>query len=223
MKLTSSDLLLKYLENEGVEYMFGVPGLSLIPLFEACNRNPKIKPILAKHEEGAAFMADGYARVKGTLGVCFATSGPGATNLITGVATSYLDNIPVMVLTGQVATSISGGGAFQDSTKNGVDSVAMFDPITKYSTMILSKYRAPEEIREALRMALTGKKGPVHLSMPKDVMAEEIESELPTSTSYRPPAEYFDRRMVIEAAEQLVNAQNPVILVGSGAVASQGL
>ncbi len=220
MKLTNSDLLLKYLENEGVEYIFGVPGLSLIPLFEACNRNSKIKPILAKHEEGAAFMADGYARVKGTLGVCFATSGPGATNLITGVATSYLDNIPVMVLTGQVATSLSGGGAFQDSTKNGVDSVAMFDPITKYSTMILSKYRAPEEIREALRMALTGKKGPVHLSMPKDVMAEEIESELPTSTSYRPPAEYFDRRMVIEAAEQLVNAQNPVILVGSGAVAS---
>src|SRR5512145_1336101 len=121
MKLTNAELLLKYLENEGVEYMFGVPGLSLVPLFAACNGNTKIKTILAKHEEGAAFMADGYARVKGTIGVCFATSGPGATNLITGVATSYLDNIPVMVLTGQVATSTAGGGAFQDSTKNGVD------------------------------------------------------------------------------------------------------
>ena len=109
MKLTNADLLLKYLENEGVEYMFGVPGLSLVPLFAALNRQEKIKPILAKHEEGAAFMADGYARVKGTLGVCFATSGPGATNLITGVATSYLDNIPVMVLTGQVATNTAGG------------------------------------------------------------------------------------------------------------------
>ncbi|MCW4011121.1 MAG: thiamine pyrophosphate-binding protein [Candidatus Bathyarchaeota archaeon] len=221
MKLTNADLLLKYLENEGVEYMFGVPGLSLVSLFAACNRNTKIKPILAKHEEGAAFMADGYARVKGTLGVCFATSGPGATNLVTGVATSYLDNIPVLVLTGQVATSTSGGGAFQDSTKYGVDSVAMFDPITKYSSMAISKYRVGEEIREALRIALTGKKGPVHLSLPKDIMSEEVEADLPTSTSYRPPTEYFDRRLVIEAAEQLVNAQNPVILIGSGALASK--
>jgi acetolactate synthase I/II/III large subunit len=221
MKLTNSDLLLKYLENEGVEYMFGVPGLSLVPLFEACNRNSKVKPILAKHEEGAAFMADGYARVKGSLGVCFGTSGPGATNLITGVATSFVDNVPVLVLTGQVSTSSYGGGAFQDSTKDGVDSVLMFDPITRHSSMIISKYRAPDQIREALRIALTGKRGPVHLSLPKDVMAAEIESELPTSTSYRPPAEYFDRRMVIEAAQQLVNAQRPVILVGTGAVTSK--
>jgi acetolactate synthase-1/2/3 large subunit len=221
LKITNADLLLKYLENEGVEYVFGVPGLSLVPLFAAINRQDKIKPILAKHEEGAAFMADGYARVKGGLGVCFATSGPGATNLITGVATSYLDNIPVLVLTGQVATSTSGGGAFQDSTKNGVDSVGMFDPITKYSSMIISKYRVGEEIREALRMALTGKKGPVHLSLPKDIMSEEIDAELPSTTSYRPPSEYFDRRLVIEAAEQLVNAQNPVILIGSGVLASK--
>ena len=221
MKLTNSDLLLKYLENEGVEYMFGVPGLSLIPLFEACNRNSKVKPILTKHEEGAAFMADGYARVKGSLGVCFGTSGPGATNLITGVATAFVDNVPILVLTGQVSTSSYGGGAFQDSTKDGVDSVLMFDPITRHSSMIISKYRAPDQIREALRIALTGKRGPVHLSLPKDVMAAEIECELPTSTSYRPPAEYFDRRMVIEAAQQLVNAQRPVILVGTGAVTSK--
>ncbi len=221
MKLTNSDLLLKYLENEGVEYMFGVPGLSLIPLFQALNRNTKIKPILAKHEEGAAFMADGYARVKGSLGVCFATSGPGATNLITGVATAFVDNVPVLVLTGQVATSSYGGGAFQDSTKDGVDSVLMFDPITKRSSMIISKYRAPDDIREALRVALTGKRGPVHLSLPKDIMAAEIDCELPSSTSYRPPAEYFDRRMVIEAAQQIVNAKTPVILVGTGAVTSK--
>ncbi len=221
MKLTNSDLLLKYLENEGVEYIFGVPGLSLIPLFQAINRNSKIKPILAKHEEGAAFMADGYARVKGTLGVCYATSGPGATNLITGVANAFVDNVPILVLTGQVATSSYGGGAFQDSTKEGVDSVLMFDPITRHSSMVISKYRAPDQIREALRMALTGKRGPVHLSLPKDIMAENIETELPTSTSYRPPAEYFDRRMVIEAAQELVNAKTPVILVGTGAVTSK--
>ncbi|MDD3791892.1 MAG: thiamine pyrophosphate-binding protein [Candidatus Bathyarchaeota archaeon] len=221
MKLTNSDLLLKYLENEGVEYIFGVPGLSLIPLFEAINRNNKIKPILAKHEEGAAFMADGYARVKGTLGACYATSGPGATNLITGVANAFVDNVPILVLTGQVATSSYGGGAFQDSTKEGVDSVLMFDPITRHSSMVISKYRAPDQIREALRIALTGKRGPVHLSLPKDIMAETIDTELPTSTSYRPPAEYFDRRMVIETAQELVNAKNPVILVGTGAVTSK--
>ena len=219
MKLTNSDLLLKYLENEGVEYIFGVPGLSLIPLFQAINRNSKIKPILAKHEEGAAFMADGYARVKGTLGVCYATSGPGATNLITGVANAFVDNVPILVLTGQVATSSYGGGAFQDSTKEGVDSVLMFDPITRHSSMVISKYRAPDQIREALRMALTGKRGPVHLSLPKDIMAENIETELPPI--HRPPAEYFDRRMVIEAAQELVNAKTPVILVGTGAVTSK--
>ncbi len=166
-------------------------------------------------------MADGYARVKGTLGVCFGTSGPGATNLVTGVATSYLDNIPVLVLTGQVPTSSYGKGAFQDSTKDGVDSVLMFDPITKRSSMIISKYKVSDEIHEALRLALTGKRGPVHLSLPKDVMSAEIECEPPPPASHRRSTEYFDRRMVIEAAEQLVNAKSPVILVGSGAVASQ--
>jgi acetolactate synthase-1/2/3 large subunit len=220
MKMTAADLLLKHIETEGVEYIFGVPGTSLSPLFEACNRNPNVKPILTKHEEGAAFMADGYARVKGSLGVCFGTSGPGATNLVTGVATSYLDNIPVLVLTGQVSTSSYGKGAFQDSTKDGVDSVLMFDPITKRSSMIISKYKVPDDIHEALRIALTGKRGPVHLSLPKDVMSAEIECEPPSPASYRLPTEYFDRRMVIEAAEQLVNAKSPVILIGSGAVAS---
>jgi len=92
MKMTVADFLLKCLEAEGVEYIFGVPGTSLVPFFAACNRNSKIKPILSKHEEGAAFMADGYARVKRTLGVCFGTSGPGATNLLSGIATAYLDD-----------------------------------------------------------------------------------------------------------------------------------
>ena len=165
-------------------------------------------------------MADGYARIKGSLGVCFATSGPGATNLVTGVATSYVDNIPVLVLTGQVATSSYGKGAFQDSTKEGVDSVQMFDSITLHSSMIISKYMAHDQIKEALRIALTGKRGPVHLSLPKDVMASELECELPTSTTYRPPAEYFDRRMVIEAAQELADAKTPAILIGTGAVTS---
>ncbi|NQS88900.1 thiamine pyrophosphate-binding protein [Patescibacteria group bacterium] len=220
MKMTVADLILKYIEAEGVEYIFGIPGTSLVPLFEACNRNSNIKPILTKHEEGAAFMADGYARVKESLGVCFGTSGPGATNLVTGVANAFVDNIPLLVLTGQVSTSAYGKGTFQDSTREGVDSVSMFDPITKYSSMMISKYKAPEEIREALRIALTGKKGPVHLSLPKDIMSEEIEADVLPPSTYLIPVEYFDRRLVIEAAQKLVHAKWPAILVGTGAVTS---
>jgi acetolactate synthase-1/2/3 large subunit len=220
MKMTVADLVLKYLEAEGVEYIFGIPGTSLVPFFDACNRNSNIKPILAKHEGGAAFMADGYARVNESLGVCFGTSGPGATNLVTGVANAFVDNIPVLVLTGQVSTAAYGKGTFQDSTKKGVDSVLMFDPITKHSSMIISKYKASDEIREALRIALTDKKGPVHLSLPKDIMTEEIEVEVPSSSTYRLSTEYFDRRLVIEAAKELMSANWPVILVGTGAVTS---
>jgi acetolactate synthase-1/2/3 large subunit len=139
MKITTAALLLKYLHEEGVEYIFGVPGTTMVPIFAALNKQTAIKPILSKHEEGAAFMADGYARVSGKLGVCYATSGPGVTNLITGVATAYMDSVPLLVITGQVATSIYGKGTYQDSTKGGVDSVAILDPITKLSTMILSK------------------------------------------------------------------------------------
>jgi acetolactate synthase-1/2/3 large subunit len=220
MRMTVADLVLRYLEAEGVEYIFGVPGTSLVPLFAACNRNSNIKPILTKHEQGAAFMADGYARVKRSLGVCFGTSGPGTTNLVTGVANAFVDNVPVLVLTGQVPTSAYGKGTFQDSTKEGIDSVSMFDPITKQSSMVISKYKAVDELCEALRVALTGKKGPVHLSLPKDIMSEEIETNLPSPPTYRHSAEYFDRRLVIEAAQELARARWPAILAGSGTVAS---
>jgi acetolactate synthase I/II/III large subunit len=220
MKTNVADLILKYLEREGVEYIFGISGAALNPFLAAFNRNPKIKAVLTKHEGGAAFMADGYARVKGSLGACFATSGPGATNLVTGVATAYTDNIPIVVLTGQVSTADYGKGTFQDSTSEGVDSVAIFNPITKYSSMILSRFKADDEIREAIRIALTGRRGPVHLSMPKDVLGGEVsyqEGPLPT---YRYPHEFFDRRLVIEAAQKLVAAQSPAMLVGYGAAAS---
>ena len=176
MKITTAQLFLRYIQGEGVEYIFGVPGTSLIPLYDALNKQNAIKPILTKHEEGAAFMADGYARVSGKLGVCYGTSGPGSTNLVTGVANAYMDEVPLLVLTGQVPTSVYGKGTFQDSTKEGVDSVAMFDPLTKYSEMIISKYKMPETLREAIRIGTSGKNGPVHISFPKDIMAEEIEN-----------------------------------------------
>ena len=220
MKITTAGLLLRYLEGEGVEYIFGVPGTALVPLYDAINKQDAIKPILSKHEEGAAFMADGYARVSGKIGVCYATSGPGTTNLATGVANAYMDNVPLLVITGQVPTSIYGKGTFQDSTKEGVDSVGMFDPITKYSTMIMSRYKMPEILREAFRIAFSGKKGPVHLSYPKDIMEAEIEDTLLPPRRYRVKSAYFDRKLVIDATEKLVNAKKPAMLVGSGVIAS---
>jgi acetolactate synthase-1/2/3 large subunit len=223
MKITTAELLLRYLEGEGVEYIFGVPGTALVPLYAAINKQDAITPILSKHEEGAAFMADGYARVSGKIGVCYATSGPGTTNLVTGVANAYMDNIPLLVITGQVATSIYGKGTFQDSTKEGVDSVAMFDPITKFSEMIMSRYKMPETLREAFRIAFSGKKGPVHLSYPKDIMEAEIEDVLLPPRRYRVKSSYFDRKLVIDAAEKLVNAKKPAMLVGSGVIVSDAV
>jgi acetolactate synthase-1/2/3 large subunit len=220
MMMTVADVLLKYLEAEGVEYLFGVPGTTLVPFFSACNRNKAIKPVLTKHEEGAAFMADGYARVKNSIGACFATSGPGATNLLSGVASAFVDNVPLVVITGQVETSVYGKGAFQDSTKEGIDSVKMFEPVTRHSAMMISKYKAVEDIREALRKALSGRKGPVHLNIPKDIMAAEVEFDGVSPSTYRFNLEYFDRRLVIDAAEQLVHAESPAILIGSGAISS---
>lgn len=211
MKITAASLLLKYLEGEGVEYIFGVPGTSVVPLFDAVNKQSYVKPILSKHEEGAAFMADGYARVSGKVGVCYATSGPGATNLVTGVATAYTDNVPLLVITGQVPTSTYGKGTFQDSTKNGVDSVALFNPITKYSTMVMSIYKMAEVIREALRTAMSGKKGPVHISCPKDILEAEVEDATLPPAIYRVKSEYFDRKLVIEAAAKLVKAKRPAM------------
>lgn len=220
MKTSFADVVLRYLEAEGVECVFGVPGTTVVPLLAAFNRNPAIKPVLTRHEEGAAFMADGYARVSGKLGACFSTSGPGATNLVSGVATAHMDNTPIVVITGQVETSVYGKGAFQDSTREGVDSVKMFEPITRHSSMIVSRHKAIEDLQTALRRATSGRRGPVHLSIPKDVQAAEVEFEGVAPATYRFSHDYFDRRAVIAAAEELVKARRPAMLVGAGAVIS---
>ncbi|MBI3288221.1 MAG: thiamine pyrophosphate-binding protein, partial [Elusimicrobia bacterium] len=123
-------LLLDYLEQEGVEYIFGIPGGPIMPLYEALYDRGRIKPVLAKHEEGAAFMADGYARASGKIGVCCTTTGPGATNALTGLAVSYADSVPVLLLTAQVPTHQFGMGAFQESSPETLDLVALFRPVT---------------------------------------------------------------------------------------------
>src|SRR5262249_61170328 len=130
---------------------------------------------MAKHEAGAAFMADGYARASGGLGACVSTSGPGATNLITGVAAAYADSVPIVVLTGQVATKSFGRGALQESSSEGVDIVDVFKQVTRYSTLAFRADRVPAIWHKALRMALGGRPGPVHLSLPADVQEQAIQ------------------------------------------------
>ena len=209
-------LLLKYLEAEGVEFIFGIPGGPLMPLYEALFERKKIRPILVKHEEGAAFMADGYARVSGRLGLCCATTGPGATNALTGMAVASRDSVPVMLLTAQVALAAFGKGAAQESSSQGIDIVDLYKTITKASLLLMSPLKIADVCRSLLRTALTGRVGPVHLSLPADMMKTPVPDDFRSPSQYRPTAESFDRRSVREAAKLLGRAKNPVILAGYG-------
>lgn len=220
MKIKAADLLIKYLEQEGVEYVFEVPGAALKHVNDALFDSKKITPILTKHEEGAAFMACGYARVSGKLGVCMGTSGPGSTNMMTGVASAYSDSTPILVLTGQVSTSTFGKGALQESTSEGVDTVAMYKPLTKYGAMIYKGSMLPEMIRRALRYAFSGRPGPVHLNLPRDVMGEEIEFDLRKVETYRGWSQPFDRESIKKACKYLLKAERPVMFLGNGTLSS---
>jgi len=213
---TAIRLLVEYLKGEGVEYVFGIPGGALINFYEAMFDLGGIKAVLAKHEGGAAFMADGYARASGKIGVCCSTTGPGVTNLITGIACAYADSIPMLVLTGQVSTSSFGKGAFQESSCHGVDVVAMLKPVTKSSIMIPSAEKTGDVVRAALRTAMSGRKGPVHINFPMDFMRKPVKYCVVPSAEYRVTASQFDREAIIAASRILVNAKRPAILAGSG-------
>lgn len=216
MKIKAINALLKYLEQEKVKYIFGIPGGPLMPLYDALYDLPAITPILTKHESGAAFMASGYSRVSGGLGVCCATTGPGTTNLITGVAVNYTDSTPILFITAQIATQAFGKGAFQDSTSYTINAPEIMRPITKYSQMATSCERIPEMTKEAIRQALTGVNGPVHINIPTNFMNKEIDVDFTPPESYRVKGEIFDRKRVKEATRFLLQAQRPAMLVGNG-------
>ncbi len=187
-----------------------------MPLYEAMFDLGSPRPVLAKHEQGAAFMADGYARVSGKLGVCCATTGPGAINLMTGVASAYADSIPMLVLTAQIATGAFAKGAVQESTSHGVDIVEMFKPITKMSTMLVSSEKMPDMIRLAIRTAMTGRRGPVHLNLPADLVKRLVKAHVVPPAHYHASAAPFDREAVKLAARRLLKAKRPGLLLGSG-------
>lgn len=215
-----AELIIYALGNIDVKYIFGIPGGAIEDLNTAIFHDENITAIVTKHEEGAAFMADGYARVSGELGVCCATSGPGASNLITGLASAYADSIPVLALTGQVATSVFGKGALQEAGTEGVNIVSIFRTFTKYSGMLIDSQRVQYMLQRAIRTALAGPTGPVHLNLPINMMKCEVKYD--SVCSLRNNTRMVNIQLIKEAAGKLVRAKHPVIIAGWGVTLSRG-
>ena len=217
---TFVDVFLKYIKAEGATVVFGIPGGLLHPFFEAVENDADLRLVVTRHEEGAAFMADGFARAGRRLAVCAGTSGPGSTNLLTGVSCAFADGVPMLVVTGQVPSRALGKGAAQETPPEDMDVVGMFKPVTKYSTMITSPDMLSHHLRRALRLALTGRPGPVHLNVPVDLWNSAVDERWFDPSTYRPSTHVFDRNAVRRAAEELLSAHHPALLVGSGVGAS---
>ncbi|WP_040225874.1 biosynthetic-type acetolactate synthase large subunit [Bhargavaea cecembensis] len=217
---TGADLLIRSLKNEGVDIIFGYPGGAVLPIYDALYRNP-IRHILARHEQGAIHAAEGYARVTGRPGVVIATSGPGATNLVTGIADAMLDSLPLVVFTGQVAQSVIGTDAFQEA-----DVIGITQPITKHNYQVKDARDLPRIVKEAFHIASTGRPGPVVVDIPKNISVTGLDADLPHPDSvdlpgyqptYRP--NFFQ---IQKAAQALSEAKRPLILAGAGVLAAKG-
>ncbi len=190
--LTGADLILYFLEQIGVEYIFGIPGGAIEPLYDSLARSSRkggIRPIVTRHEASSVFAADGYTRQTGKLGVCCATTGPGATNLITGVANAYANHVPLLVITAQTALPTFGRGAFQESSDAGIDVVGMFQYCTRYSSLVSHTDQIEQKLVTAIMTAMHSPKGPVHLSVPIDVLR----------ATARPPHEHVDLNKLLRA------------------------
>jgi acetolactate synthase-1/2/3 large subunit len=217
--MTGADIVLEALEREGVEHIFGYPGGANLPIYQQLPKHPRLRHILVRHEQGAAHMADGYARASGRTGVVFATSGPGALNTITGLCTAFMDSVPMVAITGQVNASVVGRDAFQEA-----DVIGCSQPVTKHNYLVTSPRELPRVIKEAFHIARTGRPGPVLIDICKDVQQASCEPEWPDSVDlpgYR-PAFQPDLSQVERAAAALAKAERPVILAGHGVILSGG-
>ena len=213
MKMTGAQILCECLVKEGVDVIFGFPGGSVLPLYDTFPQYPQIKHILVRHEQGAAHAADAYARATGKVGVCLATSGPGATNLVTGIANAYLDSAPIVAFTGQVARPFIGKDAFQE-----IDITGITLPITKHNYLLLETSSVARVVKEAFYLARTGRPGPVLIDMPRDVQAEQTEFHYPTKVDlpgYKPTLKGHPTQ-IKKAAKVISEAKQPVILGGRG-------
>ena len=218
MKMTGAQIVCESLIKEGVDTMFGFPGGAVIPLYDAFPQYPKLRHILVRHEQCAAHAADGYARATGKVGVCIATSGPGATNLVTGIANAHLDSSPLVAITGQVARPFIGKDAFQE-----VDITGITLPITKHNYLVLDAGSVAEVMKEAFYIAQTGRPGPVLVDIPRDVFIEEAEFHYPSKVNlpgYKPVLQGHPTQ-IKKAAKLISEAQRPVILAGRGVILSK--
>ncbi|MGE4275314.1 MAG: thiamine pyrophosphate-binding protein, partial [Candidatus Methanomethylophilaceae archaeon] len=211
--MKGSRALLRLLEGQGVDTIFGYPGGPVIPIFNEM-LDSSIRHILVRHEQCAAHMADGYARALGKPGVCLATSGPGATNLVTGVATAYADSSPMIVLTGQVSSTDLGMGAFQEA-----DSFSLMMPVTKHNYRVLDVHDLPEAILQGWNICSTDRQGPVHIDLPVDTMNAEIdEGDLSVKL---PPLDHRENLSdLAKAAKMIMAAERPLIISGGGVISA---
>ena len=212
--LTGAEIVCECLLREGVDIVFGYPGGAILPTYDALTKYPQLHHVLTRHEQGASHMADGYARATGKVGVAMATSGPGATNLVTGIATAMMDSSPIVCITGQVPTGAIGSDAFQETDVTGITL-----PITKHNYLVTSIEELPEVMREAFHIARTGRPGPVLVDIPKDVQIESTEFVYPTEPiqlpGYSPPRTARARQ--VDAALDLIReSERPIVLAGHG-------
>ncbi|MCK4331831.1 MAG: biosynthetic-type acetolactate synthase large subunit, partial [Dehalococcoidia bacterium] len=218
MRKTGAQILCESLVKEGVEVIFGFPGGAVLPLYDTLPQYPQLRHILVRHEQGAAHAADAYARVTGKAGVCLATSGPGATNLVTGIANACLDSSPVVAITGQVATPFVGKDAFQE-----VDITGITLPITKHNHLVLDVKELAKVVKEAFHIAQAGRPGPVLIDIPRDVFQQETEFVYPDKVDlpgYKPTL--FGHPVQIKKAAEMINgAERPIIIAGRGVVVSK--
>jgi acetolactate synthase-1/2/3 large subunit len=218
VKKTGAEIIVDALIRENVDVLFGYPGGVVIPIFDALYGVQEIKVILTRHEQGAAHAADGYARATGKVGVCLATSGPGATNLVTGIATAYLDSIPMVAITGQVSRPLLGTDAFQEA-----DMVGISRPVTKHNFLVKTIEELPVILRQAFHIARTGRPGPVLIDIPVDISKSTLENyEYPSTVSLRgyKPNEIGHSRQINKAAAAIKAAKKPIIFAGGGIILS---
>jgi acetolactate synthase-1/2/3 large subunit len=215
MRMNGADALLRSLEAEGVDTVFGLPGGAILPTYDALARGTTLRHVLARHEQGAGHMAEGYARASGRVGVALATSGPGATNLVTPIADAWMDSTPLVCITGQVRSHLIGTDAFQECDITGITI-----PIVKHSWLVQDVSELPQAIKSAFHVARTGRCGPVLVDVPRDVQEAELDFEYPDEVDlpgWRPAAR-VNAKQVREAAQAIAHAERPVLYVGGGTI-----
>ncbi|MBM4201909.1 MAG: acetolactate synthase 3 large subunit, partial [Gammaproteobacteria bacterium] len=217
MELSGAEIVIQCLKDEGVEYIFGYPGGAVLHIYDALFRQEDVKHILVRHEQGATHAADGYARATGLPGVVLVTSGPGATNAVTGIATAYMDSIPMVVLSGQVPLPVIGSDAFQEC-----DTVGITRPCVKHNFLVKDVHKLAETIKKAFYIATTGRPGPVVVDIPKDITDPKIKIpyEYPRSVTLRSyhPSVKGHRWQIKKAVELLLSAKRPMVYSGGGVV-----